>query len=133
MITFERFEAAKIRRFVSRYKKPYTFKRSVLNDYKEPTDDSEDVCTISGVYHESNYKYIEMQYANSGVHSGIESVSYTPMIMCMIDDESNKLEIDDFTVINNKKYVVVKKKDINNSGFAFDISLRFVENATAEA
>lgn len=123
MITFERFEAAKIRRFISRYRKPYTFVRSNLNAYKEPTDGEQEVCNMYGVYHEASYKHLAVVVADAGVH--IAEVE--PMILCLKDEVTDLIQVDDFVYVNGKKMVVTKKKDINNSGFAYDISLRYVD------
>lgn len=123
MIMFERFEAAKIRRFINRYRKPYTFKRSDLNAYNEPTDGEQEVCNIYGVYHEASYKHLAAVVADAGVH--IPEVE--PMILCLKDEVTDLIKVDDFVYVNEKKMIVTKKKDINNSGFAYDISLRHVD------
>lgn len=126
MITFERFEAAKIRRFVSRYKKPYTFNRSVLNAYKEPTGSFESVCTIDGVYHEASYTHLTSTESGGGRY--VKEI--TPMILCLKNAESDLIKEDDVVVVNDKDMVVTKVKDINNSGFALDISLRFIDDGS---
>lgn len=124
MTTFERFEAAKMRRFVSRYRKPYTFKRSVLNAYKEPTGSFESVCTIDGVYHEASYTHLTSTEASGGRY--VKEI--TPMIMCLKDAESDLIKEDDVVSVNGKDMIVTKVKDINNSGFAYDISLRYIDH-----
>ncbi len=124
MITFERFEAAKIRRFVSRYKKPYTFKRSALNAYKEPTWSFESVCTIDGVYHEASYTHLTSIESNGGRY--VKEI--TPMILCLKNAEADLIKEDDAVTVNGKDMIVTKVKDINNSGFAYDISLRYIDH-----
>ena len=126
MITFERFEAAKIRRFVFRYKKPYTFSRSVLNAYEEPKGSFESVCTIDGVYHEASYTHLASTESDGGRY--VKEI--TPMILCLKNAESDLIKEDDVVVVNDKDMVVTKVKDINNSGFALDISLRFVDDGS---
>lgn len=126
MITFERFEAAKIRRFISRYSKPYKFQRSVLNAYKEPTGSFESVCTIDGVYHEASYTHLTSTESGGGRY--VKEI--TPMILCLKNAESDLIEEDDIVTINQKEMVVTKVKDINNSGFALDISLRFIDDGS---
>lgn len=124
MITFELFEAAKIRRFVSRYKKPYTFSRSVLNAYKEPTGSFESVCTIDGVYHEASYTHLTSTESNGGMY--VKEIM--PMILCLKSAESDLIKQDDVVTVNGKPMVVTKVKDINNSGFAYDVSLRYIDH-----
>jgi len=124
MILFERFEASKIRRFISRYGKPHDVKRAVLNDYNEPTGDYYYLCTLFGVYHEASYKHLIDNTTDDGtfIRSSIE-----PMFLCMVDENSSNVKVDDLIEINGKDMVVVKVKDINNSGFAYDISLRYID------
>lgn len=124
MITFERFEAAKMRRFISMYSKPYLFKRPILNDYKEPAGESVDVCEVNGVYHEVSYSHLSENVSDAGKY--VKEIE--PMVLCLSDENSDLIKIDDFTYINEKKMVVSKVKDINNSGFAYDISLRYEDN-----
>ena len=126
MTTFERFEAAKIRRFVSRYRKPYTFDRSVLNAYKEPTGSFESVCTIDGVYHEASYTHLDSTESDGGRY--VKEI--TPMILCLKSAESDLIKQDDVVMVNGKSMIVTKVKDINNSGFALDISLRYVDDGS---
>ena len=124
MITFERFEAAKIKRFIQRYSKPYLFKRSILNAYKQPINAPIDICEINGVYHEHSYPYFTGTESNHGEHF----TEIQPMILCMKDELSDLIKTDDQVIVNGKKMKVEKVKDINNSGFALDISLRYVDD-----
>lgn len=123
MITFERFEAAKIRRFISRYSKSYKFQRSVLNAYKEPTGSFDSVCTIDGVYHEASYKHFVGTESNAGAY--VQEIE--PLILCLKTESSDLIKIGDRVEVNGKVMEVQKVKDLNNSGFAYDISLRYVD------
>ncbi len=126
MITFERFEAAKIRRFISRYSKSYKFQRSVLNAYKEPTNVSTDVCTVNGVYHEASYNHLHATESGGGEY--VKEI--TPMILCLKDEYSELIKMDDKVEVNGKPMIVTKVKDLNNSGFALDISLRLIDDGS---
>lgn len=126
MIAFERFEAAKMKRFVMRYSKPYVFQRSILNEYKQPIKAFVDVCKINGVYHEHSYKYISGTQSDNGEHFD----EIQPMILCMKDELSELIKTDDRVIVNGKKMKVEKIKDINNCGFAYDISLRYIDDGT---
>lgn len=124
MSTFESFERAKVRRLIVSKGKSFKFYRSVLNEFKEPTDDSFVIGTIKGVYHEATYSYLKETIKDGGLyHPEIES-----MILCLKEEISNALNIGDYTIINNRKYTVIKKKDINNLGIAWDISLEDQDN-----
>ncbi len=124
MILYERFEAAKIKRFVQRYGKPYDVKTPYLNTFGEPTGLFSDLCTIKGVYHEATYKYIKETISDAGDHAGnVES-----MILCLKNSESDKIKSDDVINVNGRNMKVTRIKDINNSGFAYDISLELIDN-----
>ena len=123
MITFERFEAAKIKRFIQMYGNTYTFRRPDLNAYKQPTGKSFDQCIIKGVYHEASYKYLAEKVSAAG--SVVNDL--VPMILCMKDENSDSIKPDDEVVVNGKHMVVEKVKDLNNCGFAYDISLRYID------
>lgn len=129
MITFERFEAAKIKRFISRYKKPYIFRRNILNACEEPTGDFIELCTIDAVYHEA--KYNNLKVTESGGGSFIADASeIEPMLLCLKDANSDTIKSDDEVFVNGIRMIVTRIKDINNSGFAYDISLRVVDDGS---
>lgn len=124
MIMFERFEAAKIRRFISRYGKSYDIKTPYLNVFKEPTGLFSALCTIKGVYHEASYKYFVGTDSNAGAY--VQEIE--PLILCLKTESSDLIKIGDRVEVNGKVMEVQKVKDLNNSGFAYDISLRYVDN-----
>lgn len=126
MITFERFEAAKIKHFISRYSKSYKFQRSVLNAYNEPTGAFENVCSVNGVYHEASYTHLSSTEAGGGRY--VKEI--TPMILCLKDESSELIKMDDKVEVAGKSMIVTKVKDINNSGFVYDISLRLIDNGS---
>lgn len=126
MITFERFEAAKIKRFIQRYSKPYLFQRSILDEYKQPINAPIDLCIINGVYHEASYKHL----ASTASAAGVNVPEIEPMILCLKDENSDKIKSDDLVEVNGKIMIVTKVKDINNSGFAYDVSLRWKDNGS---
>ena len=129
MNQFEAFERAKLKRFVNQRGKPYTFFRDATNAFKEPTEGFAVVGSIKGVYHEARHSYLEATVDDRGFTlPEIES-----LFLCLIDDESKELEIDDYTYIGEKKYKVIKKKDVNNFGLAYDISLEFVDDGESDA
>ena len=125
MITFERFEAAKIQRFINRYGKPYEFKRPLLNVFNEPAGNFNNLYVIKGVYHEASYKHLMPTIENAGTH--VKTIE--PMFLCMSEENSRDVKIGDVVIISEKKYEVAKIKDINDSGFAFDFSLRYIDDA----
>ena len=126
MVIFERFEAAKILRFISRYSKAYTVQREVLNEFKEPTGDTKYICSVFGVYHEASYKHLASTASDAGVY--VPEVE--PMILCLKDNVSDLIQVGDIISVNGKEMAVTKIKDINNSGFACDISLRWIDDGS---
>ena len=127
MITFERFEAAKIKRFIQRYSKPYLFQRSILDEYKQPINAPIDLCIINGVYHEASYKHFVGTESNAGTY--IQEIE--PLIICMKTEDSELIKIGDQVSVNGKLMEVQKVKDINNCDFAYDISLRYVDDGSS--
>ena len=95
-------------------------------------------------YHEFNYNEVEMEVTLEGVfHEGggyggmlnIELYSrdggrtvtkMKPMILCLKNDDSTILDIDDVVKVGDYIYKVVEKNDIQNLGIAFEISLEIV-------
>ena len=129
MNVFESFERAKLRRFIARWGKPYKIQRHDLNDYGEPTIGFSVVASIKGVYHEARHSYMEENAIDSGLHTQeIES-----LLLCMIDEDSNRIVSGDYLFIGEKRYVVTKKKDVNNFGLGYDISLEYKDDATGNA
>lgn len=118
------FEAYKIAREIKRSGGSYTFFRYVLNDFNEPTDETEDVATISGLYHEQNSN-IEI---TTGDTTQVRTTKI-PMILCLYEDISD-LQIGDVVTINSKNYKLTGIVNIQEWSIIGDISLEVIDDGT---
>ena len=111
------FEKNKLKYGIATHGTALTFFRDILNEFNEPTGDAAEIITITGIYHD-----IFNGYVSKNVQDGAEiTKNYQPMFLCLKDD-SGLLNIGDYTVIDNIKYRVNDLKDVNNLGYAIDIS-----------
>jgi len=118
------FEAYKIAREIKRSGGFYTFFRYVLNDFDEPTDETKDVATISGLYHEQNSN-IEI---TTGDTTQIRTTKI-PMILCLYEDVSD-LQIGDVVTINGKNYKLTGIVNVQEWSIVGDISLEVIDDGT---
>lgn len=117
-----KFEAYKVRRELKRIGKVYEFKRAKLNDFKEPTKDSEVAGKLTGLYHEQN--------SNVSITTGDTTQTRTkkvPMILCLYED-ATFLKIGDKVKINSKTFKVTGIVNIQEWNIISDISLEVVDD-----
>ena len=126
MTRFEAFQSAKTKRFILSKGKPFMVFRSRLNAYKEPTEEEDVVCQIKGVYHEASHSYMKETIGDQGRYTRLTD----SMLLCMMDLNSQKIQIGDFLYVGQKKYHVTKKVDVNNMGIAYDISLEYKDDGS---
>lgn len=125
-----KFELYKFRRELRRNGKVYTFRRHKLNQFNEPTGDTEDVLTICCLYHEVS------SFKTTSTGDGSTTVTEKqPMLLCAVEDvRGSGLEIGDFIEVNDSVYGDKKALrfvgivDIQNYGILADISLEVVED-----
>lgn len=120
----KQFEAYKIRREIKRSGKTYTFMRSSLNEFGEPSGETIDVVNISGLYHEQNSN-IEI---TTGDTTQIRTTKI-PMILCLYKDISG-LQIGDIVTINSKNYKLTGIVNIQEWSIIGDISLEVIDDGT---
>lgn len=124
MSTFTAFEKAKLSRFINQYGNSFTFKRSSLNAYKEPTDEFEFVTKIDGVYHEASAGYV----SETATDGSRYIKKFEPMILCLQTECSSKIMPDDIVEIRQNKYRVVRMNMVGKLGYAWDISLELIDD-----
>ena len=117
----------KITRQIKWNGKSFTFIRYKENDYHEKNyNEVEMEVTLEGVFHEGGgyggMLNIEL-YSRDG---GRTVTKMKPMILCLKNDDSTILDIDDVVKVGDYIYKVVEKNDIQNLGIAFEISLEIV-------
>ncbi len=113
------FEANKIARLIRVQGASYTFKRDVLNKFKEPTGKTLDTC-IDGVFHE------QIQHITvTGTDAATVRQKMSSYILALYADAKN-LQQGDYVYIDNRKYLVNGLNNISNWDVAVDISLEEV-------
>lgn len=113
----------KIKRQILWNGQDFEFKRYAENSYHELTNDVEQTFKIKGIFHEAGgyggMLNIEL-YEREGSR---EFSKMKPMILCLYDDVSKQLALDDRVIVGDDKYFVVEKNDIKNMHIAYEISL----------
>lgn len=119
-----KFEAAKLKKELKTSGIDYEFKRLKVNDFGEPTEESEVVATITGLYHEQN--------SNIQITTGETTQIRTkkiPMVLCLYEDATlAALKVGDVVTINSKTFKVTGVVNIQEWGIIADISLEVVDN-----
>lgn len=113
------FEVYKVRRFIQRWGRDYTFKTPQLNQFKEPTEENQKT-VICGVFYENN-EYMSLKVSDG---STVRSKP-NPRILCMAQDGplvSQGMSVE----INGTTYQVTGVRDVDKLGIACDISLEEV-------
>lgn len=119
-----KFEAAKLKKELKTSGIDYEFKRLKVNDFGEPTEESEVVATIKGLYHEQN--------SNIQITTGETTQIRTkkiPMVLCLYEDATlAALKVGDVVTINSETFKVTGVVNIQEWSIIADISLEVVDN-----
>lgn len=126
-----KFEAHKLEREIMKSGTEYSFFRSKTNKFNEKVGEEELVCSITGLYHESN-SFVTKTNGDFGV----TTTKKQPQLLCLASDFRNSsLEIDDLVRItqlspntDQKTLKLVGWVDIGNWGIIVDLSFEEVSN-----
>lgn len=122
----ETFLKNKINRLIRWNGQELTFTRKEKNQYHEIIDDTDFTITIKGVFHDGG-GYGGMLNLELYTREGSREYDKSkPMILCLVDENSSQIIIDDEITIGNVDYTVVDKVDLKNLGVAYEISLEQV-------
>lgn len=122
----ETFLKNKINRLIRWNGQEFTFTRKEKNQYHEIIDDTKFTITIKGVFHDGG-GYGGMLNLELYTREGSREYDKSkPMILCLVDENSSQIVIDDKITIGNVDYTVVDKVDLKNLGIAYEISLEQV-------
>lgn len=120
----KQFEEYKIKRELKRSGIDYEFKRTIKNDFGEPSGEPELIGKLKGIYHEEN--------SNIQITTGDTTQVRTkkiPMILCLYDDAASLvLSVGDIVKINEKTLKVTGIVNISEWNIIADISLEVVDN-----
>lgn len=126
-----RFETHKLERELMRSGVEYTFYRKTMNKFKEKSGEEEKVCSILGIYHESN-SYVTKTNGDFGV----TTTKKQPQLLCLARDfTKSNVEMNDLVYVtqlspssNQKTLKLVGWVDIGNWGIVVDLSFEEVSN-----
>lgn len=122
----ETFLKNKINRLIRWNGQELVFTRKTKNQYHELTDDTAFQIKIKGVFHDGG-GYGGMLNLELYTREGSREYDKSkPMILCLVDDNSSQIVIDDEITIGTTPYTVVDKVDVKNLGIAYEISLEQV-------
>jgi len=124
----ETFLRNKIKRQILWNGQEFTFQRFAQNSYYEITDEVGQTFEIKGVFHDGG-GYGGMLNLELYEREGSRDFSkMKPMILCLYDDVSKEIAMDDRVEIGDNKYFVVEKNDIKNLHIAYEISLEKIQD-----
>lgn len=124
----ETFLKTKIERLIKWNGQEFVFTRKMKNQYHEIVDDTDFELHIRGVFHDGG-GYGGMLNLELYTREGSREYDKSkPMILCLVDDNSSQIVIDDEIRIGNVDYTVVDKVDLKNLGIAYEVSLEQVLN-----
>lgn len=113
-----------VKRNILAHGQEFVFHRPELSQFKEPTS-NETPITIQGLFHQTR------GYITRNTTDGTVSRSQPqPMVLTLVDTTSQTIQINDYMLYCNKKYLVTGINDINNLGIALEISLELIDNGT---
>lgn len=98
----------------------YSFKKTSEDEYHQVKESEEEVI-IKALYHNSKDTYVTGKDNNASRMV----TRYSPMLL-MLKADADKISKDDTVIIGETKMRVVKKRDVNQLGVCFDVSLEEV-------
>lgn len=111
-----------VKRNILAHGQEFTFHRPAQNIFNEPTS-NETLITLQGLFHQTR------GYITRNTTDGTVSRSQPqPMVLALVNPESQSLQINDYMLYCNQKYRVTGINDINNLGMALEISLELIDN-----
>lgn len=124
----KKFEAYKIKREIKRSGCNYNVLRKGVNEFGEPTSDTQYVGNINALYHEEN--------SNIQITTGDTTQVRTkkiPMLLCIYDDFNVKgFSVGDFVKINLKTFKITGIVNIQEWGIIGDISLEVFDDGNKD-
>lgn len=94
----------------------YVFKRVILDEFKEATEDTELIATVRGIYCEKHYNVIQLV-----AESATSANKNQPQIISLLDESTKSLAINDLVEVpigSGQFYKVAAPiEDIGNLGY----------------
>ena len=122
MINKEKIKA-KVKKAIKKLPTTGYVKRAYLNDFEEKTDLLEDICTLEGLYHESNNSNAQtITLENKGE---VIKGKY-PYYLIVCDETAKLIRKDDYLILDNTKYLIKDLGNVNKMDIYLDIRLQEV-------
>lgn len=114
------WEMQKVKREIETHGEMHTFFREVLDLDGESTGETEEIKTIEGLAH------ISGTYVSRETTDATEvRTKRQPMLLCLWED-AKEIKNKDFVFINEQRFVVVNKRNVNECNIVCDFSLEVV-------
>ena len=118
-----KMELHKVLREIQIHGTEYTFFRKKVDKYGEPTkEEREKVSTIRGLFH------VSKGYITENIQEGTRTHSKGQPMLLVAYVETENIQNGDYLEINQNKYKVVEKNNIQEYNIVTDISLELVLN-----
>lgn len=104
------------------YGKKYVFLWQGINEYKENNGESEEAATIKGVFHNGTSRHLEFSISDAAITWNRNA----PYILAAWDD-AKSVHSDDFVIIGEKTFKVVRLSNVQKLDTVADISLEEVQ------
>nr|DAH54929.1 MAG TPA: hypothetical protein [Caudoviricetes sp.] len=115
-------EFYKVKREIQIHGDEYTVYKQKTDSYGETTSDIEEIQKVSGLFH------ITKGYTAQTISDGTKiKAKAQPMLMVCMED-SEQIENGMFIVINNNRYNIVDKNNIQEYNMVVDLSLELVQD-----
>lgn len=114
-----RFEKAKVTRLINTIGEDIEFKRSVLNEYNEATDEAVSIAKVKGVYRNTSAGYISVTSTEA---ASVRS-SKVPMVLVLWDDSIKTIKQNDFVTIGERKLYVTGVENVGEWNLLAEVSL----------
>ena len=115
-------ELYKIKREIDIHGKMHTFYRDVLNDDGEPTGEIKQIVCTCGLLHVSG------GYVARETSAGTETRTKREPMLLLRWEEVEEVQNRDFVILNNYRYNVINKRNVNEYNIVADLSLEVVLN-----
>ena len=115
-------ELYKVKREIQMHGEKYTVYKQKTDKYGETTSDIEEIQKFSGLFH------ITKGYTTQTVSDGtkVRAKSQPMLMVCMEDSE--QIENGMFVMINDNRYNIVDKNNIQEYNMVVDLSLELVQD-----
>lgn len=114
------FELHKIRLEIQRHGGKYSIYRGVVDEYGESTSSFEHIKDVSGLYH------IEKDYIKQDVNNATTTRQKGQPKLMIEYAECDEIKIGDYAMIDDKKFIITDKNNIQFYDIVVNMSLEVV-------